>query len=355
MIDSCRTLAILLAAAALSFSAILPVLQGADEPVEPRKVTYELKSGKHVRGVIVEAEGDRVRMKIALSGGSSTRWFDLADFEERSQVRLKRDRLSEDDLAGQLGVAEFAGSLGLVDMARTELRRCAHMAQTGSEPHPAEFESRAYELTLNLLEQLSSRGDVSEARHAVSRLLTRYDDRLTEDQKADLIQVTETGAQKFAKLQEAEVTVEESAEDAAKREKQLKGVYSKLERGEKHRRKGLLGSRKYSSASRDLKAAVKQFEAALKETGKLRKKFADDPIMIARLDALGYEATQKAQDCLLSTASLDLARGSFNRAMESVNRILVDAPKHKQALAMRQRIEVAQSDWGWDWGGRRRH
>lgn len=357
MLNSRRSLAVLLAAAALSFSAILPALptfQDAEEATEPRKVTYALKDGKHVRGTILEAEADRVRIKVALSGGSSTRWFDLADFDEHSQVRLRRDVLAEGDLAGQLAVAEFAGSLGLVDMSRTELRRCAHMAESAAGDLPEGFETRAFQLTLQLLETLSARGDVSEARSAVSRVLTRYPDRLSPENQEQMLHVVETGAKQHNEAQTAARNAKQDAKAVKLRENQLKGVHSKLEKGEKHRRKGLLGSRKYSAANRDLKSAVKFFESALDETKRLDKKFSHDDIMLAELNALGSQALAQAQDCLLSSASLDLARGSFNRAMESVNRILVDDPKHKQALAMRQRIEVAQSDWGWDWGGRRR-
>lgn len=352
--DCPRTkLAALVAVVALSFSAIVPTLQSQDEPEEPRKTTYQLKDGKHVRGVVVESKDDRVRMQVMVAGGSSTRWFDLTDFEEHSQVRVKRDQLEEGDLVGQLEVAEFAGSLGLVGMSRTELRRCAHMAESGSNALPEGFEARAFSLTLQLLETLGARGDVSEARHAVSRILTRYPDRLSPENQERLIQVVEAGAKRHSAAKTAARTAKQDSREAARREKELKSVYSKLEKGERRRRKGLLGSRKYSAASRDLRGAVKLFESAVDETEKLRKKFADDPIMLAELNALGAEALGQAQDCLLSSASLELARGSFNRAMDGVNRILVDDPKHKQALGMRQRIEVAQSDWGWGWNRRR--
>ena len=53
------------------------------------------------------------------------------------------------------------------------------------------------------------------------------------------------------------------------------------------------------------------------------------------------------EDVLLADASLDLARGKFRDAMAAVNQILADDPKHQQALAMRGRIELAESDWGW--------
>ena len=76
--------------------------------------------------------------------------------------------------------------------------------------------------------------------------------------------------------------------------------------------------------------------------------------MLAELDALETDTVAQWQDSLLSEASLELARGSFNDAMESVNRILVDDADNAQALAMRARIDVQQNDWGWGWGGSRR-
>lgn len=343
-----------LAAATLSLSAALPELQDDEPAVGQRKVSYTLKTGKSVRGIIVSTDGDRVQLSITMNGGSAVKWYDVNAFDGRSQVRLEREQVAEGDLLAQLGVAESALDKGLIDMSRTELRRCAHMLDADAEKPPAAFHQRALDLTVRLLEANCARGDVAEARSAVSRILMRRGGKLSQEEQARLLSTVERGAQQAASESAAKRRVREDAKTTAAREKSLKPVYAKIEKGKDHRRKGLLGSKKYTAASHDLRKAAGYFESAIKDIRKLREKFAGTPSMLAELDALETDTVAQWQDSLLSEASLELARGSFNDAMESVNRILVDDAENAQALAMRARIDVQQNDWGWGWGGSRR-
>ena len=70
---------------------------------------------------------------------------------------------------------------------------------------------------------------------------------------------------------------------------------------------------------------------------------------LERVDAADISEAAFAgwHDCLLSLASLSLSTGQFNDAMESVNTVLADVPKDREALEMRSRIEVTANDWGW--------
>ena len=341
-----------LAAAALSFAALQPNVlvraQDSADDDEARVVTYVLASGTNVRGTIAEVEGERVRLRLSIAGGgTSLHWYDLQDFEPRSQVRLEREQVAEGDLMAQLGVAELASELELYDQSRTELTRCAHIIDYSGQAPPEAFKPRALQLTVHLLEQLCADGNVSEARRAVSRLLTRRSDLMSEEDQSRLIGTVESAALRIAEAQAAERRAAAESRALEVREEELEPVQRELERGRQHRRSGLLGSRRYTAASRDLRRAVGYFESALEKIEELREENAGDAAMLAELDALAAQATAQRQDSLLSTASLELARGSFNDAMESVNRILVDAPAHAQALAMRARIEVAENDWGW--------
>jgi hypothetical protein len=336
-----------LVTALLSLSALSSSLQDPEPEPEPRKVAVSLKSGKRLHGSIVQIDGQRVQLRLSVSGGTSVQWYDIDDFDDRSRVRLRREQVAEGDVLAQLAVAEYAAELGLIDLSRTELRRCAHMLDSGDAAPPAAFRQRAIDLTLRLLERFCERGDVSEARSAVSRLLTRRSSELSEEEQARFLATVEDAAARLSDGKAAERRAKEDAKTSAARKKHLDAVDKRVAKAQALRRKGLLASRSYSASSRDLRGAVKQFEAALKEIEKLRKKFDDDAVMLAELDAVHAETLDQWKDCLLATGSLELGRGNFGRARDNVQRVLERDPKHAQALAMRARIEVAENEWGW--------
>ncbi len=343
---------VVLAAAASVALAVPAFLSGQDDDVEPdaRPITLKLTSGTRVRGTVVEAEGERVRLRMSAAGGTIERWYQTSDFDDTSQVRLKRAQVAENDVEAQLAVAELAADKGLLDMARVELTRCAYMADESGGPPRDDLKSRAIDLTVRLLDAYCERGDVAEARSAVSRIVTRRAERLTAEEERRLVESVEASAARFRDQRAAARRAKEDDKAAAKRTKELAGVYKKIDKANAQRRDGLLSSRRYTAASRDIRGAVKTLDGARKDVDKLKKKFVGDAVMLAELEAVSFQITNLWEDSLLSAASLDLARGNFNRAMESVNRILADHPNHALALNMRSRIEVAQTDWGWGWG-----
>ena len=259
-----------------------------------------------------------------------------------------REQVPEGDLSAQLAVAELAEEKGLTEMARTELRRCAHMIHDGEALPPAVRE-RAIELIVQLVDSLCAEGKISEARSAVTRIITRQSSSLSVEEQDRLISTVEAASDRAIGEQNKARRAKEDARVVAERERKLKPVLARMDKGKERRRKGLLNSRQFSAASRDLHGAAKEFELALADIDRLSQQFADDPLMIAELEDLGAQCRTQWHDSLLSAASLELVRGSYGRAMESVNTVLLVEPQNEQALAMRARIEVSQSDWGWRW------
>lgn len=308
---------------------------------------YVLKDGKAIRAAILGSEGDRVRLEVRFAGGSGARWYDISAFKETSQVNLRRELVAEGDLSGQLAVAEFAADKGLVDESRRELRRVAQMADSTGQPLPAELTGRAISLVETIIVELCRAGRVGEARHGVSRLVTRQDGELTDAQKQRFVKVLDDAIEEREQAQADERRAKRDAKVAAEIDRKLKPIYKDIKDGAELRRKGLLGSRKRSSAKRDLAKSVAKFESALKKIDRLEKSSAGDTELRSELGALRQRAYEGWRDALLAGASLDLSLGRFNESMEAVNTILADHPKDKEALAMRARIEVAANDWGW--------
>ncbi|MEM6673328.1 MAG: hypothetical protein AAF726_10830 [Planctomycetota bacterium] len=315
------------------------------EPTPTRR--YVLESGDALRGSIVGVDGSKIQLKVTVPGGYSTRWLELDRFEPKSQVAIRRALVPEGDLDAQLAVAEFAAQEGLVDSSRKELGRLAHMAEELDEEITPEMKGRAIDLVNGIVAGLCSEGRVGEARQGVNRLITRRGDGLTDEDRARLLATLDASVAEQEAAEAVERQAKRDAKVAAEIERELEPIHKDLKKGAELRRKGLLNSKKRGAAKKDLDKAVKEFESAVERIDGLDEKAAGNSALREELDQLRAKGVMGWQDSLLAGASLDLAQGKFHDAMASVNTILADDPKNKEALAMRARIEVAENDWGW--------
>ena len=347
-------LPLLLASAALGLvsASNLPIVHAPapaaqDEASGAESRRYVMKGGKAIRGTVLAVDGARVRLRVNVGGGSGESWYDLSAFEPSSQVDLRRAALAEDDLAGMLGLATFALDSGLVDDSRRELQFMAHAAAAAGTPLSPELRASALDLTNRIITELCAAGKVGEARTGVRRLLTKRGGDLTDADRTRLMDTLDEGIAAKEAAEAAEREARADARATAELERKLAPIRKDVENGQAYRRKGLLESKSQSKSRRDLKKAVSSFDRARKGAAKLAKSAAGDEVLGAELADLAEDAYAGWHDCLLSLASLSLSTGQFNDAMASVNKVLADAPKDREALAMRSRIEVTANDWGW--------
>jgi len=322
-----------------------PAVQDDDAGAESRR--YVMKGGKAIRGSVLAVEGDRVRLRVSVGGGSGESWYDLSSFEPGSQVDLRRAGLADDDYQGMLDVATFALESGLVDDARRELQFMAHAAAAAGTPLTPELRASALDLTDRIITELCAAGKVGEARTGVRRLLTKRGGDLTDEDRTRLMDTLDAGIAAREAAEAAERDARADARATAELERKLAPIRKDVEDGQAYRRKGLLESKSQSKSRRDLKKAVGHFDRARKSAERLARSAAGDEALAAQLADLSEAAFAGWHDCLLSLASLSLSTGQFNDAMESVNTVLADVPKDREALEMRSRIEVTANDWGW--------
>ncbi len=308
---------------------------------------YAMKSGKALRGSVIAIEDGRVRLKVMVASGSGESWFDLSSFEESSQVNLIRASLADDDYQGMLELSAFALDKGLIDASRKELRFMAHAAAAEGTPLSPELKAGALELTNRIITELCMAGKVGEARTGVRRLLTKRGSDMTAAERERLMDTLDRGVAAREAAGDAKREARKDAKLAADLERKLAPIRKSVESGAASRRKGLLESKSQSRSRRDLKSAVTSFDRARKGAAKMASSAGENETLSQELEELQAEAFIGWHDCLLSLASLSLSTGQFNDAMASVNTVLADAPKDKEALAMRARIETSANDWGW--------
>ena len=346
-------LTILLASATLGLVSAtnLPVVHAPapatqeDHSADVRR--YVMTGGKSVRASVIAIDGDRVRLKVMVAGGSGEAWYDLSAFDDKSQVELRRHALASDDYQGMLDLSVFAFNKGLVDAARKELRFMAHSAKVAGKPLSTELKSAALDLTNQIIISLCEAGKVGDARTGVRSLLTKRGSDMTDAQRKQLMDSLDQGIAAQKAAGKAKKEARKDARLAADMERQVAPIRKAVKDGEGYRRKGLLESKNQAKSRRDLKNAVAYFDRARKSIAKMANAGRKDEALGKELLSLSKEATTGWHDCLLSLASLSLTTGQFNDATASVNTVLADFPKDKEALAMRGRIDSASNDWGW--------
>ncbi|MEM1451913.1 MAG: hypothetical protein AAF726_11915 [Planctomycetota bacterium] len=308
---------------------------------------YKQKNGSTIRGTVIETDGNRVRIRVSVAGGTGTAWYTIDRFTPESQVDLRRAITEDSDLSGQLAVAEFAMDNGLIEDSKKQLRRAALLADDYEENAGPDFKPRALTLIDRIVVAMVDKGDVRGAESAVSRLLTRHGSDLTEAERVAMVENLEkaTGAQKERAQEQRRAELDEASR--AKIDKAIEPILKNITEAEKTHHKALLGSRKRGNALRECDRAIKKYDLALKGLEKLVPESSGDRALVSELAALAQRATTGRYDALLTSASLYLTRGQFNASLERVNTILADDPKNKEAKAMRARIEVAANDWGW--------
>jgi len=318
------------------------------DPEKPRRPVYvKLNSGSELRASVLERDGDRYRLQVSISGGTSTNWYGFEDFEDESQVRLLESMVNEGDVAAQFAVAEFALEKNLPEMARRELRRCSQMADKLDPDHHDKLGPRAVALTIKLIDAYAELGKLSDARNGVHRILVRRADQLTPEQKAALVKALDDATADQAAKKDAARAEEATQRQSRERDRRLQPLTKHLDEANKLRHDGLMSSKSYTKASRLFERSIDKYADVVKDAAKLAEQLSGDPVAMAQLQDISGSASTHLTEVLLADASLDLARGQFSRAMGNVNRILADDPQNKQALSMRARIEVAENDWGW--------
>ncbi|MEM9379703.1 MAG: hypothetical protein AAGB93_07100 [Planctomycetota bacterium] len=308
---------------------------------------YKQKNGTTIRGTVIQTDGSRVRIRVSVAGGTGTAWYSIDGFTPESQVDLRRAITSEDDLSGQLAVAEFAMESGLISDSKKQLRRAALLAEDYEGEAVADFKPRALALIDRIVTAMVQAGDVRAAEGAVNRLLTRHGGDLSDAERTAMLDNLDaaTSAHTENIQQQRRADLDEAAK--VELDKAIAPIVKSIEEAEKVHRKALLGSRKRGNALRECDRAIKRYDSALKGLEKLVADSSGDRALVSELAALGQRATTGRYDALLTSASLYLTRGQFNNALEQTNTVLADDPNNKEAKAMRARIEVAANDWGW--------
>lgn len=316
--------------------------------------SYQRNDGTVVRAEINRVDRDRNRVEYTFfaGGGSGRTIRSLAEFVPQSQFNILRAMLGDDDVEGRVQLAAFAVDNGLIAAGQRELFKARDIANnTDIAP---ELESRIMDEAVKaldgLLRGLLDEGKLKDANYILHEILAG--ERITEPQKAQFTRLVANKSRQIENAAARDRATARTARLSAERERQLKPLQDRLQRGKSLEQRALQNLSDQSQARSAYNRAVRDFDYVIGAAERLADRHSDDSDFTAELASLSRQAQDDKISSLLSLASIYTTRGSFNDAMGAVGQVLAMDSQNRQALNMRARIEIAaNSDNGYI-GGR---
>ncbi|MHC4815292.1 MAG: hypothetical protein ACYTGW_08840 [Planctomycetota bacterium] len=311
-------------------------------------VFTEKKAGKTgIRGKIKKVQGDRVWLTVYK--GSAT-WDETAKLDEFTPVSRFRimQAVTPDTAEAQLGLARYGLAQDAPVQARYALRVARKLA--GDPKLGADLEAELRKETATLLQarfhDSLAKGKIATARQTLRELNRHYSDVVSPDARSQLQAALETREADF-KAQAAERRAKEATARQDKEfHRKLNPLRKRLERGQANVKRGLNAGSSMSKALGAFKRANSDLDRVVRGCEQLRKKYGNEPRYTSDINYVHEQGTRALTDSLLHSASILTSRGSFNKALGNVNKVLAMDSNNTRALAMRGRIEAAANE-GW--------
>ena len=301
----------------------------------PAEVTLKLANGTKLVG---DAKSyDAANKPLVFSVAGRDRKITLAELDGRSSYLVNRSIVPKDDANAQLGVANFARDVGLFVHASRHYKTALRIDPKLKEAVDAEtlvLNRKAAEHCMAKADESLAAGKRHEAEKWLTKLVQRWPDpelREVASERLDELYDEVHGAR--------DDHLEAKAPDLLATDlKKGKGYYDRMV---KENEKGLL-AKNQNQARRAFKKALSEGQRTLRELDKVAKQ-RTDPATQETL--LGYRVLVNEQiiETRLHYASALMVQSDFQGALRQVNSALAIDRKHKEALAMRSRIEDAAS------------
>jgi len=319
------------------------------EQGEPVKVsTYILEGGNHYQGQVISVEGERVRFRVPVEGGSYDEWRKLSNFIPHCAFRIKKKVSDDASAEAHLQLAKYATEKGLVYFAVRELEYAREIGADAAVTGELEalIERRGAGILAELFEAALTEGDVKRARKVLSDLMIKYPGTEAASGSGAMLERLEAAEEQAERQQLAQLEEERKAAEVKARERAIEPYKRLLSEARKHNRDGLLSSRSLSKGLGHFKASILRYERLIRGVDDKLAKSQDDAWMVESLSGLSKTASSELIGVLLNSGSMCLVRGQYTQALGYVNRILATDQGNRDALAMRARIEIAANQDG---------
>lgn len=313
-----------------------------------RPQSLSLADGSIVRGILRSDDGLSISLELS-NGATQTIAYD--DLAPRSIYRLKKARVSKDDGAGLIELANYTRDNGLYAYSKRHYQE-ALAADPGLRPQLEQEVSKLRDTAgddlLDRARTALKAGDTKEAEKQLSRIISELPNEPSAATARTMM--SDLAAQSESKRVERE---QNPKVDAGATAQVLEPARKRYDRAVEENRKGLMASAASSQAGKHFEKAVNEGSKGRDLIVNASKKHSQDAGFAESARGLDGQLVEVMVTANLNLAGMSMSRSSFNKALDEVNQALLLDPQSAEALALRGRIQSASADdnWGDGLGG----
>ena len=325
-------------AIALAFALAVPAAAqtGSELLVIPSKNsirTYVFKKKQNgkmgLRGRVQKVAGQKVTLTVYDGPATWDEHRDLSVFTPSSAFRIMQV-VTPDTAEAQLDLARWGLDRDVPIQARYALRTARGLAKDpnlGAGLDKAIREKTAAQLKSRFQYNLAQ-GKIRTAEQSLRELNRHYADVVGANVRAQMKTSLEARETEFKKERQDKRAKDAVAQKDKEFQRKLKPIRLRVERGQTAMKKGLNAGSSMSKALGSFRRATQDLDYAARSCDRLKKKYGNDGRYNGDINYLQEQAVNSLTDALLHSASILTSRGSFNKALGNVNKVLARDAKN---------------------------
>ena len=322
---------------------------------DPKTIAVQNKNGTSARVQVLGMEGEKVRIRVLVFGGSMELKKRLSDFEPASGFRVEVEATQPKTYDAHFALAKKAASLRLLKPAGTQCK--AAVAAVAGKSDEAEKTKTVRAWAAGTLEgwlhEAVKKDDLRDAEHFLKLLSTRLPDQRTEAQLDVLAGEVEGLRQRERDRRKAERQAKLDAKARDRIDRKLKPIRGNSGRGDKLYRQAIAKSGQVTQSANLAEKAIASYRKAWRALQSLLKKNKDDEYLAHEAEGIAVHLKDNGILSALHAANTLCVRSDYKGALKWTSQILEIDPGNEEAKQLVQTIQLAaaaDSDWGWGWG-----
>ena len=325
-------------------------------PQDPDKTLYlRMNNGQVVSGQLVALDGDMVRLKVHVLGGSMDIERNLSEFQPASAYRVRMAANPPSSFESHFKMAQQAADSGLLTQAGNEARAALKTVQ-GTPDFAAkrtEVRTWAAKALQKMIADDVAKGDLESARHCQHLLTTRFASELSQEQLDTVSQSVEglANGQKQKRMDAQQQRMDQQTQQRIN--SRLAPIQKEVAQGDQFYAQAIRVSNQTVQSRQLCERAIDTYRNAWQRLQALVKQYPDDKHLASVAATMGHHMHDQAIRAGLHAASVLTTQTDYKDAMKWVDKVLAYDPGNEQAKQMIRTIQMAEAassdDWGWNW------
>ena len=325
-------------------------------PQDPDKTLYlRMNNGQVISGSLVALNGDMVRLKVSVLGGSMDIERNLGEFQPASAYRVRLAANPPTNFTTHFEMAKKAATAGLLTQAGNEARAALKSAQGSSDFAAKRTEVRTWasQALQKMISDDVAKGDLEAARHCQHILTTRFASEMSQQQLDSVSQSVHGLAsdQKDKRMAAQQQQMDQQTQQRIN--ERLAPIQKEVAQGDQYYAQAIRVSNQTVESRQLCQRAIDTYKNAWQRLQALLKQYPDDKHLATVATSMGHHMHDQAIRAGLHAASVLTTQTDYKDAMKWVDKVLAYDPGNQQAQQMIRTIQMAEAassdDWGYNW------